>query len=1146
MGVPENKWLRWLITAFLAVCWAYAYSARFTGFIGAARTEKIFLFATSLIAFATLLFVLLSPLLTSLIRFIHFKYLLRFVILSMIMAASILSLFSQPPPFPEDHTLKISTRASDNSIPTRKPVRILSINRVYQPDGERIQIDPSELELAGEWQQLADNSLLLDDDNPGSILFNDFMQAGIEVVLQTGPGQGIVQLNWDGKEQIIDLRSDQTQSVTEHLFPARNLAEADSVRKLLVVSAIIAEFFALTSLLLITLIVIFSFLNRLVVIRNPGLFSASFAVLILLLVLSIHIEQPVHFEDQGLGDAVRAALGKPDEVIFQHQLQTIAILDASNRDISNLDGIQHLSNLVDLNLRDNHIVDLTPLNQLNKLKSLNLRGNNIVNIEPLSQLANLEYLNLHSNSGIRTISPLAHLIHLKTLILRNVSVNDEIDILSNLTKLQHINLRNTGISDTGIIGRLMENGALQDNPQAGDRAEVDIRGNPLDINTFDSYASLRPYWENISSRVPYVLPYYAILEPPKFSRQAGFYTDGFLLELSANEPNTSIHYTLDGSEPTRESPIYTTPIPIDSLRGEPSPLADIASQLASPDQLSDFENNPYREGPVDEVFKANVVRARVFHNQRNESSPTITNTYFVDEDIYDRYGLPVISLSTNAGYFFDYKDGIYVMGEFFDRFYDPELKNPLHQQANYHQRGMEWERPVNIEFFEPGGKTGFSQGGAVRIHGGQTRGYPQKSLRFYARSEYGSEESINYELFPGLQNRIENQPILQFDNLLLLNSGNDWTSTLFRDALMQSLVSHTSLDIMAFRPVVVFLNGEYWGIYNLRQRLDEYYLASKYQLDPDKVVILRYYHDLFRGNLEDKDHYRSMLKFIGENDMKDPRNYEYIQTLMDTDNFIDYLASEIYFANTDWPLNNIRYWRYKTEAYDPEALPGQDGRWRWMLFDTDAGFGLLDKNGLYDHNTLELAEDPVTSIGYIFSALLGNQAFKFQFINSLADHLNTSFEEQRVLDSINQMQVELQPQMDEQIRRWRTMDDSIEVWEGNVENLRAFARIRPDIVRQQIIERFGLPGTATLTLKSDPEKGYVQINSIPITADTPGVNDPGDWSGVYFMDVPVQITAIPEPGYQFDGWEGTEQDQARIVLNLKEDLTLRPIFTTLP
>ncbi len=398
MSMPEYKWLRWLVTAFLSVCWAYAYSARFTGFIGASRTEKGFLFGTSFIALATLLIILLSPFLVSLIRLIRLKYLLRFIILSIVLAASILLLFSQPPPFPEDHSLFISTRAGDKSIPAGKSVRILSINRIYQPDGERIQIDPSELELSGEWQQLPDNSLLLDDYKSGSILFSDFMQAGMEVIFQTGPDQGIVQMNWDGDEQIIDLRSNQTQSVTEHLLPARNLAQADTVRKLLVVSASIAEFFTLTSLLLIAFIIIFSFLNRLVVIRNPGIFSGSIAVLVILLLISTHIEQPVHFEDQGLENAVRATLGKPDEVIFQHQLQTIAILDASNKDISNLDGIQHLSNLADLNLRDNHIVDLTPLNQLNKLKSLNLRGNKIVNLDPLSQLTNLEYLNLHSNS----------------------------------------------------------------------------------------------------------------------------------------------------------------------------------------------------------------------------------------------------------------------------------------------------------------------------------------------------------------------------------------------------------------------------------------------------------------------------------------------------------------------------------------------------------------------------------------------------------------------------------------------------------------------------------------------------------------------------------------------------------------------------
>ena len=524
----------------------------------------------------------------------------------------------------------------------------------------------------------------------------------------------------------------------------------------------------------------------------------------------------------------------------------------------------------------------------------------------------------------------------------------------------------------------------------GLQADVDIRDNPLEYDTFDSFNPLRPYWENINRRVPFVLPYSDSLKPPGFSHPAGFYTEGFFLKLTSDQPDTTIHYTLDGSEPTLNSPLYTTPIYIDNLWGEPNRLADQTTYLSSPYQLTEFDDNPYWDGPRGEIFKGNVVRARIFDEKSGESSPIMTASYFLDENIQKRYHLPVISLTTDPKYLLDYATGIYVMGEYYDQFYNPDLPIPLHQPANYHQRGQEWERPINIELLETGGKSGFSQGGALRIHGGQTRGYPQKSLRIYAREEYGSGDSFQYELFPGLQNKTDNQPILEFENFLLLNSGNDWPYTLFRDSLMQSLVSHTGLDTMAYRPVVVFLNGEYWGIYNMRQRLDEYYLASTYQLDPDKVVILRYYQDLFRGLPGDNNPYRAMLKFIGDNDVSEKQNYDYIKTLMDTDNFIDYQASEIYFANTDWPLNNIRYWRYKTDTYNPDALPGQDGRWRWMLFDTDSGFGLLDKNGLYDHNTLEVAEDPVTSIGFLLSSLLENEEFKIQFINTIADHLNTS------------------------------------------------------------------------------------------------------------------------------------------------------------
>ena len=773
--------------------------------------------------------------------------------------------------------------------------------------------------------------------------------------------------------------------------------------------------------------------------------------------------------------------------------------------IAPLAGLTHLKTLI---MGDVSIGNEVPVLQgLSNLEHINLRNTGIIDLSPLSGLNRLGYLNLHSNPGIKTLTPIATLSNLQTLILQNVPVGDQVGILSHFPHLKKLNLRNTAITDTTVIGQLLANGAFKDDPGQRLQAYINLYDNPLDYASEDGYAPLRPYWENISLRVPYTLPEYKTLQPPHFSYPAGFYTDGFLLELSSAEQGTSIHYTMDGSEPSLSSPLYSSPIPIESREGDPNRLSEIQN------------TSPYWKQPDGEVFKASVVKAKVFNDQSLAKSATITQTYFVDEEIKNRYSLPVMSIVTDQDYLFDYVEGIYVKGLIYDEYYNSSIRNLTNVDANYFQEAVEWERPVHIEIFEPNGEPPFSQNGSVHIHGHATRVLPQKSLRFFARLEYDPKDIFEYELFPGINNRINNQPIQEFENFILRNSGNDWHLAFMRDALMQNLVKHTALDTMGYRPVIVFINGEYWGIHDLRQRLDENYLASAYLVDTTDVGILEYDGLTLIGSPDEMNDYTTMLDFIDDHDLHDQKNYEYIQTKVDVDNFIDYTTSEIYSANADWPHNNIKFWRLKTGQYNPEALPGQDGRWRWMLFDTDLGFGLNKGHGSYLHRTLDIAS-AYDNKGFLLSSLLKNEEFRIKFINRTADHLNTSFKEERVLDTIDTMQSVLQPDIEEHIRRWRSLGDSVSAWEENVNVLREFAINRPDYMRQHFIEHFGLPGTATLTVQTDSNMGYIQVNSIAITPDTPGVVDPGNWSGIYFQGVPIQVTAIPNPGYKFSGWEG--------------------------
>src|SRR5699024_11065945 len=181
--------------------------------------------------------------------------------------------------------------------------------------------------------------------------------------------------------------------------------------------------------------------------------------------------------------------------------------------------------------------------------------------------------------------------------------------------------------------------------------------------------------------------------------------------------------------------------------------------------------------------------------------------------------------------------------------------------------------------------------------------------------------------------------LTEFKRLLLRNSGNDWDQTMFNDAFIQSLVEPLgTVDTQAYRPAVVFLNGEYYGIQNIRERFDEYYFESHYDIAKEDLVILQNNSNLYRGNNEDIYHYKNMVKFIEENGLEKNENYKYIQTLIDIKNFRDYFASEFYFSNYDWLHNNIKFWRKTTDSYEKNAPYGQDGRWRWILYDTDFGF----------------------------------------------------------------------------------------------------------------------------------------------------------------------------------------------------------------
>jgi len=565
--------------------------------------------------------------------------------------------------------------------------------------------------------------------------------------------------------------------------------------------------------------------------------------------------------------------------------------------------------------------------------------------------------------------------------------------------------------------------------------------------------------------------YQAILDPPQFSLPAGLYRSSVSLELSSHTPGTVIRYTLDGSVPTENSARYTQPIVIDSTT---------------------------------------VVRARVFGNA-GLPSRTVTQTYIIDQN----FTIPIISISTDPKNLWDHEIGIYVFGDHADTINYPFWG------SNFWQ---DWERPIHIEFFEPDGELGFSIDAGMQIFGSWSRLYPQKSLAIFTRNRYG-DDAINYQIFP-------DKPIAKFQSIVLRNSGQDWGRTFFRDALMHDLVKDLDLDVQAYRPSVVFLNGQFWGIHNIREKMSEHYLASNRGIDPENIDFIERDTMVIKGST---DQYRRLLDFVSNHDMRLPSSYEYVKTLMDVENFNDYMLSVMFYANSDWPWNNVKCWRPRTPH----------GKWRWLLYDLDYGFhgGHLGP----DANMFQEIRSQKNGTTLLFFKLLENAEHRKQFVNQFADRLNSIFETARVIEVIDRFKTGIEPEMPKHIARWRgsfvgpwwlgKSIDSMEEWYGHIQVLIHFARLRPDYVRQHIINEFKLwDGPAFVQLNvSPPAAGYIRINSL-IPKNYP-------WSGIYFINLPITLTAIPKLGYRFKSWTGIQpSDSASIETSIQNGQVITAVF----
>ncbi|WP_378015830.1 InlB B-repeat-containing protein [Adhaeribacter terreus] len=604
------------------------------------------------------------------------------------------------------------------------------------------------------------------------------------------------------------------------------------------------------------------------------------------------------------------------------------------------------------------------------------------------------------------------------------------------------------------------------------------------------------------------------LANPVFSTAPGIYPTN--LTLSITHPAVSgvtIRYTLDGSEPTATSPVYQQPLQIVDRSGEPNAHSMIPTNFIS-------SGSRAWVAPSAVIRKGTIIRAKAF-TSNNLVSEVITGTYIVLPG--RQYTLPVISVVSPHDSLFSNAKGIYVPGVNYVSGDDAS--------GNYEQRGDAWERPGSIEFFGPG--LNFQQNIGLRINGDFSRRFPQKSLRIVANGKYG-KGTLDYPVFP-------NYPYSSFKRWVLRNSGNDWGHTMFKDAVTHLLAKHI-LPVQAYRPTVVFLNGEYWGIHNIRERSDKHYLATHFGVDPDNIDYLSRDREIEEG---DAVHYNEMLNYIRNTNLSVSSNFEGLKTRMDVDDFTNYFSVEIYTGNDDWPQSNIDYWRARV-PFNPNAPKGQDGRWRWIFADTDEGFGDPAFNSIAWITAVQHPDGGEEWPNFILRNLLTNQQFKYDFINRIADHLNTAFIPSRVIQVIDSIAPLLQPEMPEHIQRW-SKPSSVSNWSQEVQDLRNFATARPGYVRQHLVQEFNLASQAVINLNvSDKVHGSIKINTLVINSNTVGINvsQPYPWQGVYFQGVPVTLKALANQGYRFDHWTVGSQvlQDEEIVVNPTNNLAVTAFF----
>tara|TARA_B100000902_G_scaffold86450_1_gene90646 strand:+ start:1830 stop:4097 length:2268 start_codon:yes stop_codon:yes gene_type:complete len=466
-------------------------------------------------------------------------------------------------------------------------------------------------------------------------------------------------------------------------------------------------------------------------------------------------------------------------------------------------------------------------------------------------------------------------------------------------------------------------------------------------------------------------------------------------------------------------------------------------------------------------------------------------SYFIDF----KSDFKVISITIDEDHLYSYSRGIYVNGP--GAYFDTVSKH--YRNTNFSKK---WERENFIEIFDEDGIRIINQYSGIRIFGGMTKYYPEKSLRIIARSSYGLSR-FNADLFGHGKKK--------YKQFIIRHSGNDYRGSRFKDAFTTTLSSESGLDVQKSSPAHLFINSEYWGVYNIREKINKYYINNNYNTGISGINILQGYKTAEEG---DNKEYVELLNYVKNNDLSLKEHYNFVKNKMDVRSFMNFWIHQIFYANHD-ARGNIRFWK-------SDSL---DNKFRWIVYDTDLGFGpnRVSKDLLKDFTSKYMTDwyNPNWAT-LLLRNLLENNDFKKDFINQSSFILSSTLSPENILERIDEFEELYKNEMEihfSQRKKFQSYQGNYKNWLISVEKLRVFARKRAYYSFNHLEKKFDLEKSCVIKINvNSSNKGSVFLNNNKINSNF--------FIGKFYCDVPIHI--VPKNGYSYSGFVDS-------VINLKDD-----------